>query len=267
MTDDLLPDAEPGDDPTDADLSVSDIELISAALRDVPPSARRADHVTAALAVFDELGAAASTNPAHPTTDVIPLRRPADRRVATRRLAAAAAVVLVVGVGIGLAVRGSNGNDASDTSASIAEAGRTPSTAGGEAPEVASDAATPPGPVSTVDGTPVDYGAVPDDAALAAAVDATTSAAKATDRAGEAAASAAGAPAPSTFDTFSGSSTTLAPSAAPLGSCSAAVPPGTVVLGTATVAGRPVVVISLAGGDGSSARTVMDLTDCSTRPL
>lgn len=241
---------------------------------DGPDPARRAAHLTAALAAFDTMGVEAAPEPIAPVVAMTDRRRDRARRM--QRLAVAAAVLLVVGFGAVVAVGTSGDGDEMATSAadSAASGGDTRDAASTQqemadldgADAAAAAATEAPAPVGAPG--PVLLGEFPDDAALGDALaestlgfDASKTAPPTATRS-EADTEAGAADSPATTLAASSAGGAAPESAA----CPDTITANTAVVATATVAGRPVVVIS-SGSPDPSRYTVVDLTDCSSRTL
>lgn len=254
MSDPTLPDG-----PEAEDLSPEEMAALAAALGDLPPPdpARRAAHLAAAMQAFDTAIETAEAIP--PPVADLGRARARRRVVVVRSVAAAAALAIVAGFGIVVAQQGGSGSDDMATSAATrSDADTTDESAmrGGAADksaEAALDSAAPtddapsttasapaPAEASTAAGvTPPaalpDLGAFDDDAALATALE-------------------------TPVTTIAG-----AEQGADLEFGSTCLRPTDVPIAGASVAGRNVVVVGDVGG--GPLRTVVDLADCSRRPL
>ena len=270
----------PSDSSPDPDITSDQFDELVGRLRDVPAPATsvRGAHIAAALAAFDDLPAPAAgvttdTPTPAPLAPVVSLdpRRQRRRRAAQRW--AAAALVLVVGLGIGLATQQRGSSDDMATSAAGSDASSdqqlsSDRTADAVAPEAAT--ASPGSQDVPPDPEILQLGNVADVSALRSALDAARGADTATTIAGP-----PGDIAPAEDGSAGGGlgstgSAEAAKAPAPVdATCLEALPPGSLVVAEATVAGRPVVIVETTTGSEvpTTAATVVDLIDCGARPL
>ncbi|HQF93158.1 MAG TPA: hypothetical protein PLS46_03290 [Microthrixaceae bacterium] len=271
----------PSDSSPDPDMTSDQLDELVGRLRDVPAPATsvRAAHIAAALAAFDDLPALGAedttdtptTAPLAPVVSLDPRRQ--RRRRAAQRWAAAAGLVLVVGLGIGLATQQRGSSDDMATSASGSDASSdqqlsTERTADAVAPEAATASPgsqdVPPNPAI------LQLGDVADVSALRSALDAARGAHTVTTIADATIDMAPADDGRAAGGSASTGSAEAAKAPAPVdASCLDSLPPGSLVVAEATVAGRPVVIVeTTTGSEGpTTAATVVDLIDCGTRPL